>query len=134
MLMYTCCLQALEVYPQSGRLLGMLAECEQRGHTLSRLRLHLSGLCQDTPAALLWLMAIKAEAVLPAGSHRVQVKACCCALPPCACELNLVQMQCCWSWLKLCCLLALVEFRQGHAAPCCAMLCFAMLCGFDLRC
>ncbi|KAL3158669.1 hypothetical protein ABBQ32_011411 [Trebouxia sp. C0010 RCD-2024] len=65
-------LQALEVYPYSGRLLGMLAECEQRGHTLSRLRLHLTKRCQDTPAALLWLMAIKAEAVLPAGSHRVQ--------------------------------------------------------------
>ncbi len=65
-------MQALEVYPESARLLGMLAECEQRGHTLSRLRLHLTGLCQGTPAALLWLMAIKAEATLPAASHRVQ--------------------------------------------------------------
>ncbi|DBB14987.1 hypothetical protein WJX82_009217 [Trebouxia sp. C0006] len=65
-------LKALEVYPESARLLGMLAECEQRGHTLSRLRLHLTGLCQATPAALLWLMAIKAEATLPAASHRVQ--------------------------------------------------------------
>ena len=52
----------------------MLAECEQRGHTLSRLRLHLTKRCQQTSAALLWLMAIKAEAVLPAGSHRVQVQ------------------------------------------------------------
>ena len=50
----------------------MLAECEQRGHTLSRLRLHLTGRCQAAPAALLWLMAIKAEATLPAASHRVQ--------------------------------------------------------------
>ncbi|DBB01993.1 TPA: hypothetical protein ACH3X1_000578 [Trebouxia sp. C0004] len=65
-------LKALEVYPESGRLLGMLAQSEQRGHTLSRLRLHLTGLCQGTPAALLWLMAIKAEATVPAGSHRVQ--------------------------------------------------------------
>ena len=51
----------------------MLAECEQRGHTLSRLRFHLTKRCQDTSAALLWLMAGKAEAVLPAASHRVQV-------------------------------------------------------------
>lgn len=62
------------MFPYSGRLLGMLAECEQRGHTLSRLRLHLTKRCQQTSAALLWLMAIKAEAVLPAGSHRVQVQ------------------------------------------------------------
>ena len=77
-----CVLQALEVYPYSGRLLGMLAECEQRGHTLSRLRLHLTKRCQDTSAALLWLMAIKAEAVLPAGAHRVQVHPAvlCCAV------------------------------------------------------
>lgn len=63
----------------------MLAECEQRGHTLSRLRLHLTKRCQQTSAALLWLMAIKAEAVLPAGSHRVQVQPAvlCCALLCC---------------------------------------------------
>jgi len=78
------------VYPESGRLLGMLAECEQRGHTLSRLRLHLTGLCQGTPSALLWLMAIKAEATVPAGSHRVQATAqpccvlCCCVVLDCA--------------------------------------------------
>lgn len=82
--------QALEVYPESARLLGMLAECEQRGHTLSRLRLHLTTLCQATPAALLWLMAIKAEATLPAASHRVQVIShllsclCCCVMLDCA--------------------------------------------------
>ena len=62
----------------------MLAEAEQRGHTLSRLRRHLTSACQQTPAALLWLMAIKAEAVLPATSHRVQVHQtlvqCCCPL------------------------------------------------------
>lgn len=52
----------------------MLAECEQRGHTLSRLRLHLTKRCKQTSATLLWLMAIKAEAVLPAASHRVQVQ------------------------------------------------------------
>ena len=51
----------------------MLAECEQRAHTLSRLRLHLRSLCKEKSAAMLWLMAIKAEAMLPAGSHRVQV-------------------------------------------------------------
>ena len=62
------------MYQYSGRLLGMLAECEQRGHTVSRLRLHLTKRCQQTSAALLWLMGIKAEAVLPAGSHRVQVQ------------------------------------------------------------
>ncbi|DBA66769.1 TPA: hypothetical protein ACH3X2_001915 [Trebouxia sp. C0005] len=65
-------IKALGVYPESARLLGMLAECEQRGHTMSRLRLHLTGLCHGTPAALLWLMAIKAEATVPAASHRVQ--------------------------------------------------------------
>ena len=69
------CLQALEVYPQSVRLLGMLAEAEQRGHTLSRLRRHLTSACQHTPAAVMWLLAVKAEAILPAGSHRVQVHA-----------------------------------------------------------
>lgn len=65
--------QALEVYPWSARLVGMLAECEQRAHTLSRLRLHLTSRCRNTPAALLWLMAIKAQSLLPAASHRVQV-------------------------------------------------------------
>lgn len=65
-------LQTLEVYPHSGQLLGMLAECEQRAHTLSRLRLHLRSLCKEKSSAMLWLMAIKAEAMLPAGSHRVQ--------------------------------------------------------------
>lgn len=67
------CLQALEVYPHSSQLLSMLAECEERAHTLSRLRLHLCSSCKETSAAMLWLMAIKAEAMLPAGSHRVQV-------------------------------------------------------------
>ena len=42
--LYYNSLQALEVYPHSGQLLGMLAECEQRAHTLSRLRLHLQQL------------------------------------------------------------------------------------------
>ena len=62
------------MYPHSGQLLGMLAECEERAHTLSRLRLHLRSLCKQKSGAMLWLMAIKAEAMLPAGSHRVQVK------------------------------------------------------------
>lgn len=76
----------------------MLAECEQRGHTVSRLRLHLTKRCQQTSAALLWLMAIKAEAVLPAGSHCVQVlpTVLCCAVLSLAaklsCEFDLVNL------------------------------------------
>jgi len=86
--------QALEVYPESARLLGLLAECEQRGHTLSRLRLHLTGLCQGTPAALLWLMAIKAEATLPAGSHRVQATPHLCSCLCCRAVLDCVVLLC----------------------------------------
>ena len=95
----------------------MLAECEQRGHTLSRLRLHLTKRCQQTSAALLWLMAIKAEAVLPAGSHRVQVQPAvlCCAVPCCAvlCLADDCSRNCVASLFLLCCKLLLWTFLWG---------------------
>ena len=89
----------------------MLAECEQRGHTLSRLRLHLTKRCQETPAALLWLMAIKAEAVLPAG-HIVSR----CSLLCCDCVLL------CCAVLPLRAELYSVPIVVGYdcAVPCCA--------------
>ena len=68
-------LQALEVYPRSATLAGMLADCERRAHTASRLRRELGIMCEETAAVALWLLALRSEALLPAGAHRVQVSA-----------------------------------------------------------
>ena len=68
-------LQALEVYPRSAVLAGMLADCERRAHTASRLRRELGLMCEETAAVALWLLALRSEALLPAGAHRVQVRA-----------------------------------------------------------
>ena len=68
-------LQALEVYPRSATLAGMLADCERRAHTASRLRRELGLMCEETAAVALWLLALRSEALLPAGAHRVQVRA-----------------------------------------------------------
>ena len=68
-------LQALEIYPRSATLAGMLADCERRAHTASRLRRELGLMCEETAAVALWLLALRSEALLPAGAHRVQVRA-----------------------------------------------------------
>ena len=68
-------LQALQVYPRSATLAGMLADCERRAHTASRLRRELGLMCEETAAVALWLLALRSEALLPAGAHRVQVRA-----------------------------------------------------------
>ncbi len=68
-------LQALKVYPRSATLAGLLADCERRAHTASRLRRELGLMCKETAAVALWLLALRSEALLPAGAHRVQVRA-----------------------------------------------------------
>ena len=62
-----------QVYPRNSCLLGLLAIMEMRAHTVSRLRRDLRSMWEATPSPQLWLLALRCEAALPGGAHRVQV-------------------------------------------------------------
>lgn len=61
------------MYPRNSCLLGLLAMMEMRAHTVSRLRRDLRSMLEAAPSPQLWLLALRCEAALPGGAHRVQV-------------------------------------------------------------
>lgn len=64
-------LGALQLYPNSPHLMGMLVEVERAAHATTRLRRHFYDVCTRCPTPLKWWVAMLCEAARPGGAVHV---------------------------------------------------------------